>query len=480
MSSYVTDKAYIDCRLKNVGYTFDVLNPFSGEVIGKAADCDEALASAAIESAKRAFGSWKSCSPSKRSDIFHKWTKLILSEKQSLAELITLENGKPIAQSVGEIEQAASFVEWYSHEGRRTCGKAVATFHSLKKLLTLKQPIGVVAMVTPWNYPAAMVTRKACAALAAGCTVVIKPSEEAPFSALALALLCERAGIPPGVLNVIPTSRKNVVSVGKVLCTSPSVAALSFTGSTATGKILLHQAASSVKKVSLELGGQAPLIVFDSADLKKSVYGTMTTKFRYSGQRCVSSNRILVQSGIHDHFVSALKLAMENELVMGDGMDPKTTIGPLINAAGFKKVCDQLKDALNQGAKVILGGSTIPCGRNMFAPTLITNIKLSMKCFNEETFGPLLPIFKFDTEEEAIKIANGTTSGLASYVFSGDVGQCWRVSEKLEAGIVGINEGSFSVPEAPFGGVKESGLGREGSTCVLDEYMIVKHLRWGI
>lgn len=466
--------------MQDTQHKFDVLNPFSGEVIGKAADCDETVTNSAIEAASKALNAWKSLSARERATIFRKWMELILSEKQALGELITLENGKPLAQSIGEIAYAASFVEWCSEEGRRAYGLTIPSPHPSKRMMTIKQPIGVVSMITPWNFPSAMATRKACAALAAGCTVVLKPSEEAPYSALALALLGERAGIPAGVFNVIPTSRKNVAAVGKIMCTSPSVAAVSFTGSTATGRILLQHAASTVKKVSLELGGLAPFIVFDSADLDKAVQGTMASKFRYSGQTCVCSNRILVQSGIHDEYVVALKQAMEKELVMGNGMDPKTTVGPLINAAGVNKVSNQLKDAVERGAKVISGDSKCPVEKNMFPPTLITDVKLSMKCFNEETFGPLVPIFKFETEEEALKIANDTTSGLAGYVFSGDVGQCWRVSEKLETGIVGINEGLFSAPEAPFGGVKESGLGREGSVCALEEFMEIKYLCWGV
>lgn len=478
MSSFITDKAFINGRWIETLQTFEVTNPFSGEVIGKAADCDEEVSVTAIKAASEAFQSWKVMTARQRAVIFKKWTELILSEKQALAELITLENGKPVSESMGEIAYAASFVEWCSEEGRRTYGLTVPSPHPSKRMITIKQPIGVASMITPWNFPSAMVTRKACAALAAGCTVVLKPSEETPFSALALASLAEKAGMPPGVLNILPTSRTNVVNVGKILCTHPSVAAVSFTGSTATGKIVLSHASSTVKKVSLELGGLAPFIVFDSADLEKAVNGAMASKFRYSGQTCVCSNRFLVQSKIHDRFVAAIKDAMEKQIVIGDGMNPNTTFGPLINEAGLKKVTDQVEDALNNGAKVIAGGRTV--GRNTFEPTLMTNVKASMKCFNEETFGPLVPIYKFDSEEEAVKIANNTATGLSSYVFSGDVGQCWRVSEKMETGMVGINEGLFSAPEAPFGGFKESGLGREGSNCGLDEYMEIKYMCWGI
>lgn len=478
MSSYITDKAYINGRWCETARTFEVTNPFSGEVIGKAADCDEALTVAAVTAASEAFSSWKAVTARERSVIFKKWTELILSEKQALGELITLENGKPLAQSIGEIAYAASFVDWCSEEGRRTYGLTIPSPHPSKRMMTIKQPIGVAAMITPWNFPSAMATRKACAALAAGCTVVLKPSEETPFSALALARLAEKAGLPPGVLNIIPTSRSNVPAVGRILCTHPSIAAVSFTGSTATGKIVLSHAASTVKKVSLELGGLAPLIVFDSSDLEKAVKGAMASKFRYSGQTCVCSNRFLVQSGIHDKFVAAMKDAIDKEIVIGDGMNPNANFGPLINEAGLNKVSDQVENALHNGAKLITGGRTV--GRNMFEPTIITNVKTSMKCFNEETFGPLVPIYKFDSEDEAIKIANDTTSGLSSYIFSGDIGQCWRVSEKLETGMVGINEGLFSTPEAPFGGFKESGLGREGSDGGLDEYMEIKYMCWGI
>lgn len=478
MSTYITDKAFINGRWCETAQTFEVKNPFSGETVGKAADCDEELTVAALKAASDAFPSWKAKTARERAVIFKKWTELIVNEKQALGELITLENGKPLAESIGEIAYAASFVEWCSEEGRRTYGLTIPSTHPSKRMMTIKQPIGVAAMITPWNFPSAMVTRKACAAIAAGCTVVLKPSEEAPFSAIALARLAEKAGLPPGVLNIIPTSRTNVPAVGKILCTHPSVAAVSFTGSTATGKILLSHAASTVKKVSLELGGLAPIIVFDTADLQKAVKGAMASKFRYSGQTCVCSNRFLVQSGIHDKFVAAMKAAIEKEIVIGDGMNPNTTFGPLINEAGLQKVSDQVEDAIRNGAKLIIGGHKL--GRNMFEPTLLTNVKTSMKCFQEETFGPLVPIYKFDSEEEAIKLANDTTSGLSSYVFSGDVGQCWRVSERMETGLVGINEGLFSAPEAPFGGFKESGLGREGSNCGLDEFMEIKYMCWGI
>ncbi|XP_039270969.2 succinate-semialdehyde dehydrogenase, mitochondrial-like [Styela clava] len=480
MTSYITDKAYVNGKWLSTGKTFEVYNPFTGEVIGSSADCDGKVAVEAIQAATEAFKTWKELTAKDRAGILKKWAALIVEEKRALGELLTLENGKPLAQSIGEVMFAANFVEWYAEEGKRTYGITIPSPHPSKRMMTIKQPIGVAAMITPWNFPSAMITRKACAALVAGCTVVLKPSEETPYSALALANLAEKAGIPPGVFNVVTTSRENVAEVGKIMCTHPSVAAVSFTGSTATGKILLQHAASTVKKMSLELGGLAPLIVFNSADISNAVKGAMASKFRYSGQTCVCANRILVQSGIHDEFVAAIQKAMEKELVMGHGMQPEATIGPLINEAAVQKVENQVADAVKLGGKVVVGGSRSKIGKNMFEPTLITGVTTSMKCCFEETFGPIAPIIKFETEEEAIAIANDTTSGLSGYVFSGDVSQCWRVSEKIEAGIVSINEGLFSAPETPFGGYKQSGLGREGSIYGMDEFMEVKYICWGI
>nr|XP_039265178.1 succinate-semialdehyde dehydrogenase, mitochondrial-like [Styela clava] len=479
-SSYISDKAYINGKWISTDKTFEVYNPFNEEVIGSSADCDVGLAETAIEAADNALGPWKGMTAKERSNIMKKWYDLIMKDKDGLAELVTLENGKPILQSATEILYAASFVEWYAEEGKRTYGITMPTVLSGKKMMTLKQPIGVVSMITPWNFPAAMITRKACAALAAGCTVILKPSEETPFSALAFAKLAEDAGLPPGVLNIIPSSRSNVASVGELLCSHPSIAAVSFTGSTATGKVLLRHAASTVKKMSLENGGNAPFIVFDSSDIKKAVQGALACKFRYSGQTCICANRILVQSGIHDEFVAQLAKAIKNELIIGNGMDSRTTFGPLINAAAVNKVEEQVNDAVKHGANVVVGGSRSSIGKNLYEPTLLTGVTTAMQCCQYETFGPIAPIVKFHSEEEAIEIANNTTSGLAGYVYSGDVAQCWRVAENLEYGVVGINEGLISAAEAPFGGYKESGLGREGSIYGMDEFMEVKYLCWGV
>lgn len=480
LSSLIIDKAYVDGEWLATERKFKVMNPFNESTIGLAADCDEAIAHRAITSASNAFATWKTTTVKERSKIMRKWFDLMIAEKQSLANLITLENGKPISQAEGEIQYAADFLDWFAEEGRRTYGITIPTPVKSKRMMTIKQPIGVVSMITPWNFPAAMITRKAAPALMAGCTVVVKPSEETPFSALALAELAEQAGVPKGVLNVIPCSRSNVASVGKLLSSHSSVAGVSFTGSTAIGKVLLQHAASTVKKVSLENGGNAVLLVFDSCDLDKAVAGAMACKFRYSGQTCISANRILVQSAIYDEFVTKLAEAVENQLVIGDGIQPQTAFGPLINEAAVSKMEFLASDAVAKGGKIITGGKRSAIGANIFEPTIISNASTSMKCMTSEIFGPIAPIFQFETEDTAVRIANETEYGLAGYLFSGDPGQCWRVAENLDCGIVGINESLVSSAECPFGGFKESGLGREGSINGMDEFMDVKYMCWGL
>uniref|UniRef100_H2Z8K4 Succinate-semialdehyde dehydrogenase n=1 Tax=Ciona savignyi TaxID=51511 RepID=H2Z8K4_CIOSA len=472
-------RAYINGEWRSVPGSFNVLNPLNGEVVGKAADCDRSLAEESVKHAHAAFQSWKNTGAKTRADVLKKWYGLILANQECLAELVTKENGKPIKESMGEIAYAASFVEWLAEEAKRTYGTTIPTSNANKRLISIKQPIGVAAMITPWNFPAAMITRKACAAIAAGCTVVLKPAEDTPFSALALAKLGEEAGLPAGVLNIIPSSREHAQEIGEVICTHPDVAAVSFTGSTATGKILLGLASSTVKKVSLELGGLAPFIAFESADLKKVVANAMACKFRYMGQTCVCANRIFVQESIHDEFVEQLIAAIKNELKFGDPLDSKVTFGPMINEKAVQKVESQVEDAIKNGGKVVCGGKRGKLGGTFFEPTVITDVTPSMRCCNEETFGPIASIIKFSTEKEVLAMANDTRSGLAGYFFSNDVAQCWRVAEQLEVGMVGINEGLISAPEAPFGGVKESGLGREGSQVALDEFSEIKYMCWG-
>ncbi|EPY83135.1 succinate-semialdehyde dehydrogenase, mitochondrial [Camelus ferus] len=418
-----------------------------------------------------------------RSSLLRKWYDLMIQNKDDLAKIITAESGKPLKEAQGEILYSANFLEWFSEEARRIYGDIIYTPAKDRRALVLKQPLGVAAVITPWNFPSAMITRKVGAALAAGCSVVVKPAEDTPFSALALAELADQAGIPPGVYNVIPCSRKKAKEVGEALCTDPLVSKISFTGSTATGKVLLHHAANSVKRVSMELGGHAPFIVFDSANVDQAVAGAMASKFRNSGQAspgaffrvtCVCSNRFLVQRGIHDSFVKKFAEAIKTNLRVGNGFEERTTQGPLINEKAVEKVEKHVSDAVSKGATVVTGGKRHQVGKNFFEPTLLSNITQNMLCSQEETFGPLAPVIKFDTEEEAVAIANATDVGLAGYFYSQDPAQIWRVAERLEVGMVGVNEGLISSVECPFGGVKQSGLGREGSKYGIDEYLELK------
>lgn len=470
-------QGYIDGRWVSAASTFPVLDPATGEELAKVADCGPAEAKTAVDAAYKAFYSWKEHTAKERSVLLRRWFDLLTEHKDDLAKLITFECGKPMKESLGEIAYAASFLEWFSEEARRVYGDVVPSAAKDRKLLLLKQPVGVASLITPWNFPSAMITRKVGAALAAGCTVVVKPAEDTPLSALALAELAEQAGIPAGVFNVVPCSREKTPSVGEVLCTDPLVGKVSFTGSTATGKILLRWAADTVKRVSMELGGHAPFIVFDSADVDRAVTMAMASKFRNSGQTCVCSNRFLVQSGIHDRFIEKLGHAMDSELRLGHGSDPNTTQGPLINVRAAEKVENQVQDAVSLGAKVLRGGKRLD--GSFMQPTLLSDVTTDMLCTREETFGPLLPVIRFNTEEEALAIANASHVGLAGYFFSTDVSQIWRVAEKLEVGMVGVNEGLLSTPEGSFGGVKQSGLGREGSKYGIEEYLDVKYMCFG-
>ncbi|XP_037639879.1 succinate-semialdehyde dehydrogenase, mitochondrial isoform X1 [Sebastes umbrosus] len=470
-------QGYVDGRWLPTASVFPVLDPATGQEIARVSDCGPAEAKLAVDAAYKAFHSWKLYSAKERSILLRKWFELMTLHKEDLAKLITFECGKPMQESLGEVGYSASFMEWFSEEARRVYGDIVPSPARDRKILLLKQPVGVASIITPWNFPSAMITRKVAAALAAGCTVVVKPAEDTPLSALALAELAEQAGIPAGVFNVVPCSREKTPSVGEVLCTDPLVAKISFTGSTATGKVLLKLAADTVKKASMELGGHAPFIVFDSADVDKAVGGAMASKFRNSGQTCVCSNRFLVQSGIHDRFMEKLGRAMDAELRLGHGSEPGTTQGPLINSRAADKVVHQISDAVSKGAKVLKGGKRLD--GSFMEPTLLADVTTDMICTKEETFGPLLPVIRFNTEEEALAIANASNVGLAGYFYSQDVSQIWRVAEALEVGLVGVNEGLLSTPEATFGGVKQSGLGREGSKYGIDEYLDVKYMCFG-
>jgi len=474
--------------LKNAGYIngewtgsesdkrFEVTNAFSKEVICTLPDMGTKETNDAIEAANNSWSNWRSKTAKERALILKKWFDLIIDNQEDLAILMTAEQGKPLAEAKGEVFYGASFIEWFAEEGKRTYGDIIPTPANDRRILVIKQPIGVVAAITPWNFPIAMITRKCAPALAAGCPVVIKPAAETPLSALALAELADQAGIPKGVLNVVVGTKSS--EIGLALTNSPIVRKLSFTGSTSVGKILTRNCADTMKKVSMELGGNAPFIVFDDANLDSAVAGAMISKFRNTGQTCVCSNRILVQEGIYDDFVSMLSEAVKT-LNVGNGMEEGINQGPLINESALKKVQDHISDALGKGAVLVTGGKPHSNGGTMFEPTIIGNVTTSMKVASEETFGPLAPVFKFSTEEEAIRMANDTEFGLASYFYTNDVNRIWRVSEALEYGMVGVNEGVISNEVAPFGGVKESGLGREGSHYGIDDFLELKYICMG-
>ncbi|XP_077950333.1 succinate-semialdehyde dehydrogenase, mitochondrial isoform X2 [Gasterosteus aculeatus] len=459
-------QGYVNGRWLSAASDFPVVDPATGDEIARVSNCGPAEAKQAVDAAYEAFHSWKRNSAKERSVVLRKWFDLMMLYKEELAQIITYECGKPMSESLGEVAYSASFLEWFSEEARRVYGDFVPSPAKDRKILLLKQPVGVASIITPWNFPSAMISRKAAAALAAGCTVVVKPAEDTPLSALALAELAEKAGVPPGVFNVVPCSRETTPAVGEVLCTDPLVAKISFTGSTATGKVLLKMAADTVKKASMELGGHAPFIVFDSADVDQAVSGAMASKFRNCGQ-----------SGIHDGFMDKLGRAMDAELRLGHGSEPGTTQGPLINTRAAEKVVKQIADAVSRGATVLKGGKRLE--GSFMEPTLLSDVTTEMICTKEETFGPLLPVIRFNTEEEALAIANASNVGLAGYFFSQDVSQIWRVMEALEVGMVGVNEGLLSTPEAAFGGVKQSGLGVEGSKYGIDEYLEVKYMCFG-
>ena len=452
-----------------------VTNPATGTEIAKVPLIDAKGTQGAIDAAERAFPAWSKMLAKDRSKILRKWFDLQIEYADELALLMTLEQGKPLAEAKGEVVYAASFVEYFAEEAKRIYGETIPTPKADARVVCIKQPIGVVAAITPWNFPAAMITRKVGPALAVGCTVVCKPASETPLTALALAELGARAGIPKGVFNVI-TGKASVI--GGVLTSSPVVRMLTFTGSTEIGKVLMEQCARTVKKVGMELGGNAPFIVFDDADLDKAVQGAMASKYRNAGQTCVCANRIYVQDAVYEKF--AEKLAAEvKKLKVGSGIDTGVTTGPLINKAAIAKVEEHIEDALSKGAKVLVGGKRHKLGGSFFEPTILTGITQDMKVAREETFGPVAPLFRFKTEEEVVKMANDTEFGLAAYFYSRDIGRVWRVGEALEYGIVGINEGIISSEVVPFGGVKESGLGREGSHHGVEEFLEIKYMLMG-
>ncbi len=452
-----------------------VYNPANGEAIARVPNLGAAETREAIEAAHRAFPAWSGLLAKERSAILRRWFELQLRHQEDIAQLMTAEQGKPLAESRGEVAYGASFVEFYAEEAKRIYGETIPTHKKGGRIIVHKQPIGVVGAITPWNFPFAMITRKVSPALAAGCTVVVKPAPDTPLTALALGELAKQAGIPDGVFNIVTGDAE---AIGKELTSNPLVRAITFTGSTRVGKILMEQSASTVKKVSLELGGNAPFIVFDDADLDKAVEGAIACKFRNVGQTCVCANRILVQDGVYEAFASKLAERV-SKMKVGPGTEPGVEQGPLINEAGIMKVEAHVADALSKGAKAITGGKRHALGRTFFEPTILVEANRDMRLASEETFGPVAPLFRFKEEQEAIDFANSTPYGLAAYFYSRDVARVWRVTERLEFGIVGVNEGIISTEAAPFGGVKESGLGREGSRHGLEEFLEMKYMFLG-
>jgi succinate-semialdehyde dehydrogenase/glutarate-semialdehyde dehydrogenase len=455
------------------GRTVPVTNPVDGEVIGTVPDCGAAETRKALLAAEAALPRWRALSARERGMKMRTWFDLMMANQEDLALIMTTEQGKPLSESRGEIAYAASFIEWFAEEGRRAYGDVIPQHQPDKRIVVIKQPIGVCVAITPWNFPSAMIARKAGAALAAGCTMVVKPALETPYSALALCELAERAGIPPGVLSVVTGDAK---SIGGEMTSSPIVRKLSFTGSTEIGRLLMKQCASTVKKVSLELGGNAPFLVFDDADLDAAVEGAIASKYRNTGQTCVCSNRFLVQNGIYDQFAHRLAEAVARQLKVGNGLDEGITQGPLINEAAVEKVESHIADALGKGAKVATGGARHVLGGTFFQPTVLTDVTPAMDVAREETFGPVAPLFRFDSEEEGVQMANDTEYGLASYLYTRELSRAWRVAEALEYGMVGINTGLISTAIAPFGGVKSSGIGREGSKYGIEEYLEIKYM----
>jgi succinate-semialdehyde dehydrogenase/glutarate-semialdehyde dehydrogenase len=454
------------------GKTVDVTNPATGEILGSVPYCGADETQRAVDAANESLDAWRSKTAGERSAILRKWQELLMENQEDLAMIMTAEQGKPLAESRGEIAYAAGFFEWFAEEAKRVYGDVIPQTVASQRLVVIKQPVGVVAAITPWNFPSAMITRKAGAALAAGCTMVVKPATATPFSALAIAKLGQQAGVPKGVFNVVTGSSS---AIGGELTSNPIVRKLTFTGSTEVGKKLLKDSSGTMKRLSMELGGNAPFIVFDDADIDAAVEGAMASKYRNSGQTCVCTNRIYVQAGVYDAFCRKLTTAVEG-LKVGNGFDDGVQQGPLIDMASVETVESHIQDAVSKGGKILIGGVRHALGRSFFEPTIVADATDDMRVAKEETFGPLAPVFKFDTEEDVVRKANDTEFGLAAYFYTKDLGRTWRMGEKLEYGLVGINTGLISNPVAPFGGVKESGNGREGSKYGLDDYLEIKYM----
>ena len=459
----------------DAGQTLPVTNPATGEVITKVAHCSATQTALAIDGAVLAQAAWRKRTAAERSKILQTWYQLIMANQDDLAQIMTAEQGKPLAEARGEIAYAAAFIQWFAEEGKRVYGDVIPSPSANSRIVVIKEPVGVCAAITPWNFPAAMITRKAAPALAVGCAMLVKPAEQTPLSALALAYLAEQAGVPAGIFSVIVGEAKEI---GGVLTASDKVRKLSFTGSTEVGRLLMQQCAPTLKKLSLELGGNAPFIVFDDADLEAAVAGAVASKYRNAGQTCVCTNRFLVQSGIYDEFAQRLSQAVA-QLKVGNGVDTGVTQGPLIDEAALCKVEALVADAVSKGATVVGGGERSTLGGTFYTPTVLTHVLPDMRVAKEEIFGPVAPLFKFETEADAIQMANDTEYGLAAYFYSRDIGRVWRVAEALEYGMVGINNGLISTEVAPFGGVKHSGLGREGSKYGIEEYLEIKYLNIG-
>lgn len=457
------------------GKTLAVRNPATGEVLGSVPAFSASETRAAIEAAHRAFPAWRALTAKERAGILRRLYELMIANADDLALIMTSEQGKPLAEAKGEVLYAAAFVEWFAEEGKRAYGEMIPTNAKGRRILVMKEPVGVFAAITPWNFPAAMITRKCAPGLAVGCTGVVRPASQTPFTALAIGVLAERAGVPPGVLNIVTGPAGEV---GAELTANPLVRKVSFTGSTEVGKVILAQCATTVKRVSMELGGNAPFIVFDDADLDAAVAGALASKYRNTGQTCVCANRILVQQGVYEAFASKFVEAVR-AMKVGPGTEPGVTQGPLINEDAVGKVEEHIADAVAHGARVLVGGSRHPLGGTFFEPTVLADVPPSARIFHEETFGPVAPLFRFESEEEAIRLANDTPYGLAAYFYARDVGRIMRVAEALEYGIIGVNEGIISTEVAPFGGYKESGLGREGAHDGLEEYLEVKYVALG-
>ncbi len=469
--SLLRQQCYIDGRWVDAERHIDVTNPATGERVGQVPVLGADETRQAIEAANRALPAWRSRTAKERSALLRKWFELLLANQDDLARIMTAEQGKPFAEARGEIGYAASFIEWFAEEGKRVYGETIPAPVSNQRIVVTKEPVGVCAAITPWNFPAAMITRKAGPALAAGCTMVVKPASQTPLTALALVALAERAGIPAGVLSVVTGSAS---AIGGELSSNPLVRKLTFTGSTEVGRTLMAQTASTVKKVSMELGGNAPFIVFDDADLDAAVEGAIVSKYRNAGQTCVCANRLYVHSKVYDAFAQKLVAAV-SALKVGDGMDDGVRIGPLIDDKAVLKVEEHITDAISKGARVLHGGKRHALGQSFFEPTVLADVKPDMLVAREETFGPLAPLFRFETEDEVVAMANDTEFGLASYFYARDLGRVWRVSERLEYGMVGVNTGLISNEVAPFGGVKQSGVGREGSHYGIEDYLVIKY-----